>query len=70
VAKTSRWRPTRQIKVTPLNEAAQIMPIHWPRTLATRGFFVVNVSSPNTPNLRQLRTSPHSRNLAALQQDN
>ena len=58
-------------KVTPLNEAADdyanSFRVLWPHA----DFFVVNVSSPNTPNLRQLQDkSALDEILAALQQVN
>ncbi|KAF0177150.1 MAG: dihydroorotate dehydrogenase (fumarate) [Limisphaerales bacterium] len=58
-------------KVTPLNEAADdyanSLRVLWPHA----DFFVVNVSSPNTPNLRQLQDkSALDEILAALQQVN
>ncbi len=43
-------------KITPLAEAAEDYANSFPVPARTRGlFFVVNVSSPNTPNLRQLQ---------------
>ncbi|MEN9573807.1 MAG: hypothetical protein RL514_1662 [Verrucomicrobiota bacterium] len=58
-------------KVTPLNEAAadyaDSLRVLWPHA----DFFVVNVSSPNTPNLRQLQDKAAlDEILAALQQVN
>ncbi|MEQ2008071.1 MAG: quinone-dependent dihydroorotate dehydrogenase, partial [Limisphaerales bacterium] len=58
-------------KVTPLNEAADdyanSLRVLWPHA----DFFVVNVSSPNTPNLRQLQDkSALDEILAALQEVN
>lgn len=58
-------------KVTPLDEAADdyanSLRVLWPHA----DFFVVNVSSPNTPNLRQLQDkSALDEILAALQQVN
>ena len=42
-------------KITPLNEAPADYVYSFQRTAALADFFVVNVSSPNTPNLRQLQ---------------
>ena len=58
-------------KITPLEEAADdyanSLRVLWPHA----DFFVVNVSSPNTPNLRQLQDKPAlDEILAALQQVN
>lgn len=58
-------------KATPLNEAAddyaQSLRVLWPHA----DFFVVNVSSPNTPNLRQLQDKAAlDKILAALQEVN
>ncbi len=45
-------------KVTPLEEAAGDYAFTFQRAWPYADFFVVNVSSPNTPNLRSYRTKP------------
>jgi len=56
-------------KVTPLDQAAEDYANSFRRLRSLVDFFVVNVSSPNTPNLRQLQDkSALDEILAALQQ--
>jgi dihydroorotate dehydrogenase len=58
-------------KVTPLNQAAQDYANSFRTLLPHADFFVVNVSSPNTPNLRKLQDkSALDEILAALQEVN
>jgi dihydroorotate dehydrogenase len=58
-------------KITPLAEAAADYANSFRRLWALADFFVVNVSSPNTPNLRQLQDrAALDEILAALQQVN
>ncbi len=58
-------------KVTPLNEAASDYAQSFSRLRALADFFVINVSSPNTPNLRQLQDrSALDEILAAIQELN
>jgi len=58
-------------KVTPLEKAAEDYAESFRVLRPHADFFVVNVSSPNTPNLRQLQDKPAlDEILAALQQNN
>ena len=58
-------------KVTPLGEAASDYAYSFRKLWGLADFFVVNVSSPNTPNLRQLQDkSALDEILAALQASN
>ncbi len=58
-------------KLTPLDQAAQDYRTSFVRLQALADYIVVNVSSPNTPGLRDLQTSENlSSILTALQQDN
>jgi len=58
-------------KITPLNEAAEDYASSFRTLRELADFFVVNVSSPNTPNLRQLQDKAALNEiLAALQEQN
>lgn len=58
-------------KITPLNEAAEDYANSFRTLRELADFFVVNVSSPNTPNLRQLQDKAAlDEILAALQEQN
>jgi dihydroorotate dehydrogenase len=58
-------------KITPLEMPPRITPILFASFAPTMDFCVVNVSSPNTPNLRQLQDkSALDEILAALQENN
>jgi dihydroorotate dehydrogenase len=58
-------------KITPLDKAAEDYALSFRALRAHADFFVVNVSSPNTPNLRQLQDKSALNDiLAALQEAN
>ncbi len=58
-------------KLTPLDQAAQDYRTSFVRLQALANYIVVNVSSPNTPGLRDLQTGENlSQILTALQQEN
>lgn len=58
-------------KITPLEEAAEDYSFSFRQLWNLADFFVVNVSSPNTPNLRRLQDADSLREiLNRLQQDN